>query len=766
MPPATQTRKIIIAIDTKGAQQLKQVSDSLGGINKNTKDVANSLSALTTIGASFIGSLTIKQITSFADEIQNLNNKLLAMGDSQTQATATINALTQISRDTNQSLDAISQAYFRLSVSMRDANVSQKTLLDTTKTIANTFRLSGATADEATNATIQLGQAFSLGVLRGQDLRSVISQNLVLAKLIRKEFGPDYMKKAEAGLITVPKLMKILHDNMEAINESAKKMAPTFEQSLVKAFDAFKLKIAEISTSLGASGIFASGVQEVITNMGKLVTIMGIMSLTVLPGLIKQFYALATSMSAVSVGALAVTALISALVALNPAVTNNLSPLQQIDRALINANASIAQFFSTILQGLKYLNGPMGLYFVLDGIQGFFDKTYLASKKAVDDYDALAERLKNFRESGPSPTWGVKKPKDEFSQDMKNLDEYYRRQLTAKEQLKALNAQFLAGTISVADYNEKILDTQQSMEKWKFGDGAADLGKMNDVLRKFELFKINRQFREGAFDVDQFNSAVRAIKLANLKEDLEAGRISLNEFNSKFAEVADHFTVGGAFRAGLTDYLTAIGTTTNQVADTIKNAFVGLEDVFLQFTKSGKFNFDKMTQAILDDLLRIAIRAAVIQPLAGGLLNLFNSPAKGTTGVPVNPTGPPSPNAHGNAFRMGNVIPFASGGVVGGPTLFGMSGGRTGLMGEKGAEAILPLRRGSGGDLGVKASVTPVTVNVINQSGNEVKQTEKTGPSGEKILEVLITGKVREALGSGAFDKVMKQSYGVNRRGS
>jgi lambda family phage tail tape measure protein len=70
--------------------------------------------------------------------------------------------------------------------------------------------------------------------------------------------------------------------------------------------------------------------------------------------------------------------------------------------------------------------------------------------------------------------------------------------------------------------------------------------------------------------------------------------------------------------------------------------------------------------------------------------------------------------ANGGAFSQGRVTPFAKGGVVSSPTSFPMRGG-TGLMGEAGAEAIMPLTRGADGSLGVRASggvQSSVTVNM------------------------------------------------------
>ena len=79
--------------------------------------------------------------------------------------------------------------------------------------------------------------------------------------------------------------------------------------------------------------------------------------------------------------------------------------------------------------------------------------------------------------------------------------------------------------------------------------------------------------------------------------------------------------------------------------------------------------------------------------------------------------GAPTPFARGGVFTEGRVMPFARGGIVTQPTHFPMRGA-TGLMGEAGPEAIMPLRRGPDGRLGVAAAggqggrAVNVTINV------------------------------------------------------
>lgn len=117
-------------------------------------------------------------------------------------------------------------------------------------------------------------------------------------------------------------------------------------------------------------------------------------------------------------------------------------------------------------------------------------------------------------------------------------------------------------------------------------------------------------------------------------------------------------------------------------------------------------SLDTVLSTLGTRLTAVAARAAAT-PLRNGVTSLLGSLIGGDSEEET-PT-----FARGGVFRGGRVTPFAAGGVVAAPTYFPMAGG-TGLMGEAGPEAIMPLARGADGRLGVATSGAsrPVSVNV------------------------------------------------------
>lgn len=114
------------------------------------------------------------------------------------------------------------------------------------------------------------------------------------------------------------------------------------------------------------------------------------------------------------------------------------------------------------------------------------------------------------------------------------------------------------------------------------------------------------------------------------------------------------------------------------------------------------------------DLSRVALDRAA-QTISGAVSNGIGAMLGSVTA-----------SADGNAIADGRVLPFAKGGVVSSPMLFPLRGG-TGLAGEAGAEAILPLRRGADGRLGVATEgggATNITFNVTAADAASFRRSE------------------------------------------
>ena len=124
-----------------------------------------------------------------------------------------------------------------------------------------------------------------------------------------------------------------------------------------------------------------------------------------------------------------------------------------------------------------------------------------------------------------------------------------------------------------------------------------------------------------------------------------------------------------------------------------------IESAFMSMTDGSKSVVDAFRGMMRDILLEV-YRQQFAKPIAGAIGSaIFGS-------------------ANGNVFSSGShVKAYANGGVVGSPTYFPMKGGKTGLMGEAGPEAIMPLKRGANGKLGVQMEGGGGTV-VVNQSFN------------------------------------------------
>lgn len=158
-----------------------------------------------------------------------------------------------------------------------------------------------------------------------------------------------------------------------------------------------------------------------------------------------------------------------------------------------------------------------------------------------------------------------------------------------------------------------------------------------------------------------------------------------------------------AFEGELAKMEQSLVFTTREVSSLTSGFSSGLRRAFDGVVFDGKRLSEALgdvAQSMIDTVYDVAI--SPVQSAVGGAL------AQGLNGL----LSGVMPFAQGAAFSQGRVTPFAKGGVVASATSFPMRGG-TGLMGEAGAEAIMPLTRGADGRLGVQAQGGGRAVTVV-----------------------------------------------------
>ncbi|HTO30829.1 MAG TPA: phage tail tape measure protein [Pararhizobium sp.] len=165
--------------------------------------------------------------------------------------------------------------------------------------------------------------------------------------------------------------------------------------------------------------------------------------------------------------------------------------------------------------------------------------------------------------------------------------------------------------------------------------------------------------------------------------------------------------------AGATDDAVALRDVLDDLEHRSRSFGSALTGALASAARGGKGLEDVLRGAGLR-LTEIALSAG-LKPLEGAIGSLF----AGLTGGLGNVT------AFADGGVPGRVTPFAAGGVVSAPTYFPMDG-QTGLMGEAGSEAILPLKRGADGALGV-ASTGGGAMNVVfNVTAPDVQSFRKS----------------------------------------
>ncbi len=304
----------------------------------------------------------------------------------------------------------------------------------------------------------------------------------------------------------------------------------------------------------------------------------------------------------------------------------------------------------------------------------------------------------------------------------------------AQRELKSFANGVLDGTNSMEAADKKLAELREGLEKIeeaRKAGASGNLSKLRDIDENLGMSRVRTltggpgtEITFGDLRAQEISDFITLIEDA--KRAANGAAIDIEElWETMFGDKAKFkgFTKGGGSKDAKSPFATfqeELENFDNALEQVVVNGFVKLEDAILNFVQTGKLAVKDLVRSILADFARLMIRETITQPLFSIFRNAITNSLSGGLGggggggdlglgandlAGVNAT----ISAKGNTFAKNGIVPYSKGGVIRRPTLS--------LMGEQGAEAILPLQRGRGGRLGVAMQGGGSGATTVNYTG-------------------------------------------------
>jgi|GEM_PF-2869412 lambda family phage tail tape measure protein len=316
------------------------------------------------------------------------------------------------------------------------------------------------------------------------------------------------------------------------------------------------------------------------------------------------------------------------------------------------------------------------------------------------------------------------------TEDMTKIEEQaYLKEMALFDEIEKENARHLE---EMRKENEKYEEALYLSEMERFDRLEKENADYLEQMKKtaIERFRMERDIYEDlrGYEKSYYDAALRLIN-EQAKRYREAGvdevavavwvRQEIVKENIRKGKSSEDFVKGWAAgleemrrdaltwgKAGYDVFKTfaeeSRGTVSDVLFDGIKGKTKDFEDYWYDFADALLRKFtDICAQMLVEWLTTQAAMKAAGSGLGwlSGILGFSSSPS--SSPLPLDEFS--SPYAKGGVFDRGSLVRFAAGGVIDRPTIFPMTNGM-GLMGERGPEAIMPLKRLPGGRLGVEAA--------------------------------------------------------------
>lgn len=798
-------KRVSVRLVAEGGRQVKAEFQGIGDAGeRNFKRIERQADITGAVVRRVMGilgaAISTRQLVAYADQWTDLRSRVDLATGSQEAGAAVMERLAAMARRTYSSLGQTTESWLANATALRELGLTTAESLDFTEALNNAMVVSGARAERAASVQTALSRAMALGTLSGDNLNTVIQNGGRLAELLAAELGTTVSglrRLGQEGGITGEVIRTALIGNLELLREEADSMPATIGDAFTLIGNAALQLVGTWDQMVGASETVAAALIGLADNMERLAAIgiafAGFMAARWVAGFIAAQVAtislagaltllrgaiIRTGIGALIVGAGELIYWFGQLVRGAGGFGNALSLLGDLAREVwermklgavamglaIMANwadikATIAEALQTSLQavvgfGNGALNTFQGAFEAIKVLWGALpaaigDFVFQAANALIAGVEAMlngvGQRINGFLEgiNGGLEALGIERRISLIGNlELGRIENPFAGSAAeaGTEARAAFQAAFNAEPITMPDlglgaYAEEARGQAEALRATMAGVAEAATAPLESIAALREAVTGSGLDAEAAL-----NGARTAAE--GLGESLEANGEAAGRAGGAgrgagqaLREAAD--TARGAWEA-TAEAVRAAQERSREIAQGLAQDIVGPIKEALQ---SGEFTWETFASAISRIAQNLANRLIELafKPIENAIIRAFSGMGGGG-GFFASLFG----FAKGGAFAGGHELTaFARGGVVNRPTVFPFFRG-IGLMGEAGPEAIMPLRRGRDGRLGVEMNSSPtppaqdMSTRIINVLDPSVVGDYLATPSGERaILNVI-----------------------------
>ena len=247
------TETVTIIIESKGAAR---AASGIKRVGRSSRTAAKAVRLFTVALAAVGATASIGALLRTADAATRMDNKLRVVTGSTEEFNAVQQRLRVIANETRAPIEATTGLFQRFRVATRDLGTSQADVLKVVKGLNAAIVVSGVTAQEGSNALIQLAQGLASARLGGDELRSVLENLPPLAQALSDELGVtvgELREMGQAGELNAKTVFPALLAVSDKFNEKLKELPVTLDQAQTILSNAFINTIGDINKTIGST---------------------------------------------------------------------------------------------------------------------------------------------------------------------------------------------------------------------------------------------------------------------------------------------------------------------------------------------------------------------------------------------------------------------------------------------------------------------------------------------------------------------------------